>query len=682
MIKATTRLGMTLGAALLLGAVFSVPEVRAAMESASFQMVDPSLEDAEYAPHQSPSYQLQGGTTWAQQPIAGNNFRIEPDTAQASSAVSTASSAVSTQGGEGGGDGGQGSHRGDTAPGHGGSQQRSSVSAGASSRPASANGAQRSSAASQGMHPAAGTSSAGVLPPVGSVITPSSVQGASAGAQASMGSFTSVSSAGDTSSCGSSVLHPSDDTPHTLPLTWTSGFLLGVLCGMSLLLPYLPRKKKKAAMTTVLHWMRRILFMVALAIVCMVMIAETAHAETTAPQSHVYNGRLLDGAGNAITTAHSIRFSYWKSTDFTATDITAGGAIDTAAATYAGWQEVHTVTPDSRGFFSVQLGSVTTFPSVASFTPAELQSLFLQVEVKASAAADTAYELLDSDSSSATVDRSPVLSVPFALNADKLDRHDVGTGSGDIAVLQSGGLLPLSTVPGGTNRDAFVLDADDSASAAIDLQFGTTIAEKLTYDLANDRFTFTDDLRVEGDLTVTGLINGVDITALSGSGGGLPRDMQMTFSPSFNDVSFSADGSDNVGQLTVAFDDVAKRNFYQWSSTRGTLQDYTVVLRVPVPGDFHSWRGNPLVVYYRSGSNDIAVNKADITVSDTQNTAVTLSGSSLDLASTSWASTELEFTGSPVWEAGGSFLIKFHLSAKDLSTMQLGDILLKYVRFP
>ncbi|NOS68161.1 MAG: hypothetical protein HOO67_07450, partial [Candidatus Peribacteraceae bacterium] len=35
------------------------------------------------------------------------------------------------------------------------------------------------------------------------------------------------------------------------------------------------------------------------------------------------------------------------------------------------------------------------------------------------------------------------------------------------------------------------------------------------YDTANHWFIFNDDLKVEGDLTVTGLINGVDITALA-----------------------------------------------------------------------------------------------------------------------------------------------------------------------
>lgn len=236
------------------------------------------------------------------------------------------------------------------------------------------------------------------------------------------------------------------------------------------------------------------------------LLTQRAIAATVGPNKHVYNGHLLDSNSKAITTAHKIRFSYWKSADYVSTDTTATGAINTGASNYASWYEVQTVTPDSNGYFSVQLGSGTSLPSLASYTPSELQNLHLQVEVKSASAADTSYEVLDVDTSRTTVDRSPILSVPFALNADRVDQRDVGTGSGSIPVLQAGDVLATAVIPGGTNSGAFLIDANASETSTITLQFGTTIAKRLIWDITNDRFSFNDDLHVTGNLTGSGTL--------------------------------------------------------------------------------------------------------------------------------------------------------------------------------
>jgi hypothetical protein len=143
--------------------------------------------------------------------------------------------------------------------------------------------------------------------------------------------------------------------------------------------------------------------------------------------------------------------------------------------------------------------------------------MFLQVEVKASAAADTSYDLLDYDTSDETSDRLSILSVPFAQNADLLDQRDVGTGSGSIPLLETGGLLPVSTIPGGTNADTFTLDSDNSTGGTITLQFGETLSKQLSYDQGDGRFEFNDDVYINGDLTTSGLINGVDLSTLTSS---------------------------------------------------------------------------------------------------------------------------------------------------------------------
>lgn len=530
----------------------------------------------------------------------------------------------------------------------------------------------------------------------------------------------------------------------------------------SLLKVFLSTMKKKISVTKHLHLA---LFLSVLGIGGVLFVSSVSAAQSV-PLTHVYNGRLLTSGGTAITTAHSVRFSYWKSADAISGDITGTGAINTGASNFAGWEEVHTVTPNALGYFSVKLGTVTALPTYQNLETSTLIGLFLQVEVKASSGANTAYEILDIDSTDGTIDRSGVLSVPFASNADTIDKREIGTSSGSIAVLGPNGQFEKSAIPGGTNSGSFVLDADNSESANITLQFGTTLAKRLTYDITNSTFKFNTNLRVEGNLTVTGLVNGLNLTQLqsstgalkAASGGGLnlnvsngtyrlngalntysggsialhasstnyvffasggllknttgfPTDesfipvaiavtspgsitsvldrralstdnrehtVLQTFNPSYEKASYNADGTSNVGQLSVLHDTGSLKNFYHWTSTRTSLQDYDIVLRVPISQDFMRWKTtggtNPLTLSYRSLTGSALSNKLGIEVYDTAGSAVTLSGSVTGLANTAWTTTQIEFTGNPVWTVGQSMLIKLKPSAKDSFAMQIGEL--------
>lgn len=490
-----------------------------------------------------------------------------------------------------------------------------------------------------------------------------------------------------------------------------------------------------------------------------------AEAATTVPANQIYRGRLLSSTGTPLTGTYTLRFSYWDAMDVSAGDVDGAGAINTGATHYANWQEVQTVTPSSNGSFSVQLGSVTPMPDFATMPTATLLSLHRQVEVKAAAAADTSYEILDADGAAAGTQRFAVLSIPFARNAELLDQHDTGTGSGNIPFLLSGGLLPVSTMAGGTNSDFFTIDSNDSAATAVSLKFGTTLGKTLLYNIPSHRFEFNDDLRVQGSLNVTGLINGFDLSTLQspssefkvtvnsgllvrvnsgsyrlsstvysfagtssllmannalnyvffGSGGLTVRtsafptdesaipiakvttaggtvstivDARVTLNddreqtkdvvlhPEFADAALQGDGTSNVGQLTAMHDAVAQENYYSWTSTKAALQDYDILVKVSVPQRFSAWNTNPLRVTYRSTSASALDNKLDIAVFDSNGQPVTITGTSTDLASTSWATTTLNFGGSPIWTPGTSFLLRFRLSARNNEQMQLGDAVL------
>ncbi len=238
-------------------------------------------------------------------------------------------------------------------------------------------------------------------------------------------------------------------------------------------------------------------------------------AHAASPSKIVYQGFLYGSNGRPLTTPHVARFSYWSSGDFLSTDILPSGQINTAAPAYLGWQEVHTFTPRSDGRFTVDLGTIAGLLDYSALTPLQIANLHLQVEIKTVSDPVTSFEILDRNPSDATDDRSPVRSVPYALNADKVDGRSIGSGSGAIPLLGSGGLLAPRHVPGGTQRGAFTIDVDDTESGDIELRFGTALGKVLSYDLQNTRFSFNDDVRIEGNLTVTGFVNGVDLSSLT-----------------------------------------------------------------------------------------------------------------------------------------------------------------------
>jgi hypothetical protein len=64
----------------------------------------------------------------------------------------------------------------------------------------------------------------------------------------------------------------------------------------------------------------------------------------------------------------------------------------------------------------------------------------------------------------------------------------------------------------GTTSNTFTLDTDNTGGN-VTLQFGTTLAETLTWDSTNTRFNLSDDLNIGGDLSVSRLA----ITAVNGN---------------------------------------------------------------------------------------------------------------------------------------------------------------------
>ena len=169
------------------------------------------------------------------------------------------------------------------------------------------------------------------------------------------------------------------------------------------------------------------------------------------------------------------------------------------------------------------------------------------------------------------------------------------------------------------------------------------------------------------------------------------RTIQKNYHAEFENVSYQGDATNNTGQLYSSHDAISDRNFYLWTSTSSSIQDYDIILRATLPPDFVRWVNdqkdkNPLRITFRTTSADSAENQVDISVLDTNGSPVTLSGSSLssgqNLVNTSWTTEEIEFTGSPTWTAGQNFEIRFKVHARNNFQMHIADLTLEYVELP
>ncbi len=473
-----------------------------------------------------------------------------------------------------------------------------------------------------------------------------------------------------------------------------------------------------------------------------------------------YSSIIKDSDGNPITVPLTFRFSIWTSSDYVDSDRD-GAAINEAAPNYADWSEVQSLTPAVNGFVIAFVGTVNDLPLLDASV-----HRFMQVEVKGALQADEFYRLIDisGDSGADAIDRRPLFTYAYAQNARMVDGRVPGTGSGDLLLLSPNGVVSDAQMGSGTNADAFTINADGTGDTS--LVFGDSILPAtLTFSQAHDRFEFSTSVYIDGDLTVTGSINGIPVEALEAAGGlavagesglsvsvaagtyrlngdlvqyagtsgvsvpnnaiaavyfdtdglqvsvdGFPaaahiplaqvrtvggsivsvldvralqsddREVQghMALHPPFDGASNKGDGTGNVGMLYVDFDDVAQRNFYLWTSTQSSLQDYQINVPITLPPTFLRWRDEPIVVQYRSTTASAADNRLDISMTDTAGQAVTLTGGTAALAATTWTESGLGFSASPTWTPGGTAMLRFTVSAKDSKEIHLGLIQLHF----
>ncbi|MDD5056214.1 MAG: hypothetical protein PHZ00_08195, partial [Candidatus Peribacteraceae bacterium] len=185
------------------------------------------------------------------------------------------------------------------------------------------------------------------------------------------------------------------------------------------------------------------------------------------------------------------------------------------------------------------------------------------------------------------------------------------------------------------------LAASGTLSVTGAASFGSTVKlNGQTYTFPTTNGDANQVLTTDGDGTLSWVSKGIGV----GSGG------VFSISPEYPDAVYTASGSAYIGQLTYDYDATNKENYYRWTSSKETLQDYWIVVRVRVPDNFSTWDNvRPIQFRYRTTSADTDVNSVSIRLLDTAGAAVALTGGE-KIAATDWATATI--TGP---EAAGTF---------------------------
>lgn len=279
--------------------------------------------------------------------------------------------------------------------------------------------------------------------------------------------------------------------------------------------------------------------------------------------------------------------------------------------------------------------------------------------------------------------------VQGALNASGSIRTD-----GDLTI-NADGTAADATLTFGTSETLKFLNTAQKFSLSDDLQvLGNLSGSSLNVDGdANVRgsLSASGTIRTDGNLsgstlTVDGALTlrGVTYNAPTAQGGantflrndgngnltwqstsvGNGSGLIMSMHPEYPNAVYFSSGSSYIGQLTASGGTTALDNSYVWTSTRSSIQDYWISVRVRIPDNFSSWDPvKPIEFRYKTGVASAANNHLTVRMRDTAGAVVALTNGG-GLANTAW--TTASITGpqsSGTWTPKGYATIYVKLAA-------------------
>ena len=169
----------------------------------------------------------------------------------------------------------------------------------------------------------------------------------------------------------------------------------------------------------------------------------------------------------------------------------------------------------------------------------------------------------------------------------------------------------------------------------------------------------------------------------------------ITLSPEYAGAALTASGSAAItgtmtSDNTLNAGSIGWKNYYQWSSTEASAQDYTIAVRVTLPQDFDAWQTGTcpgstcaMEIAYQTGVAGTTNNNVAVWVNNAESTPATnicaMFGSYTSWTSFGCTSTNLA-TSPGITTAGATASILIRLQANNTGSAlaRVGDITLRY----
>ena len=262
----------------------------------------------------------------------------------------------------------------------------------------------------------------------------------------------------------------------------------------------------------------------------------------------------------------------------------------------------------------------------------------------------------------------------------------VGTvGENTVAITSDGGADDV-TLPAATNSTAGMLTtakwgeivANNAKNTNVSTALSEGTRDDTTYGITSDGGA--DDLVLpQANTNEAGLLSGTkwdEIVANTAKANSLTR--YLHWSPAYDGYALSADGGNNdAGDsgILVAFagtlgdSDTTDTPYIEWASTTAGVNDYDVIIKIPIPADYSSM-GTFRVEY---DSDTVLEDTATVYLYDSNDAA----DSSVVLSSSAWAVDEM-MSPSGTYTAGEHMTIKLHLECAQNQKMRVGEIRCSY----
>lgn len=138
----------------------------------------------------------------------------------------------------------------------------------------------------------------------------------------------------------------------------------------------------------------------------------------------------------------------------------------------------------------------------------------------------------------------------------------------------------------------------------------------------------------------------------------------ISLHPEYSGAIYFGSGASYVGQMTASGGTTALENSYVWTSSKATIQDYWVAVRVRLPDNFSSWDAvKPIEFRYKTGVASAASNHLTVRMKDTAGADIALTNGG-GLANVAW--TTANITGpqsSGTWTPKGYFTVYVKLAS-------------------